>query len=381
MIAKDFRTRTIFEKTPASGRDDKWIIGLDVGYSAVKGMSANALYCFPSYAKPIPEDRITLKGAESTDIKYRDSKGTWAVGNIAYNEANDSDVMDSEEEMYGKNWIYSDKYKVIASVGLAMGLDVNSFGNPAGKEIIVQTGFPPQYIKSMESDLKEVISGDYDFEIQVGGGSWKRYTFSIKEQNVYVIAQPLGALISASIDKRGKITPESQKYFSSNLIVFDPGFVTVDDYTVHRGNVIGENTYANLGMCEVFKRTCKDIMDKFHYETRITELQSRLEVGTIKITDKKAMKSKLYDFTEDLKKNCTVICDEVIEKMKSVHNYFAKTDYIIATGGTYEAWKDQFNKVFEEMDGLKIIPANINEPNISNIFSNVRGYYYYRLNK
>ena len=93
------------------------------------------------------------------------------------------------------------------------------------------------------------------------------------------------------------------------------------------------------------------------------------------------MKSKLYDFTEDLKKNCINICDEVIEKMKSVHNYFAKTDYIIATGGTYEAWKDQFNKVFEEMDGLKIIPANINEPNISNIFSNVRGYYYYRLNK
>ncbi len=382
MQTKEFRTRTVFEKTPASGRDDKWIIGLDVGYSAVKGMSANSLYCFPSYAKKIPEDRISLKAPEPTDIKYRDKEGkTWVVGNLAYNEATDSDVMDSEEEMYGKHWIYSEKYKVIASVGLALGLETNSFGSPTGKDIVIQTGFPPQYLKSMSSDLKEVISGDYDFEVQFGTSNWKRFTFTIKESNVYVIAQPLGALISASIDKRGKTTPEAKDYFNSNLIVFDPGFVTVDDYTVHRGNVISENTYQDMGMHEVFKRTCDDIMDKFSYSVSITELQSRLEAGTIKITNKKMMKSQMYDFTDDIRRNCAAVCAEVIEKMKSVHNYFSKTDYIIATGGTYEAWKKQFGDVFAEMDGLKIVPANINEPNISNIFSNVRGYYYYRLNR
>ncbi len=382
MKSNDFRTRTIYEKTPANGRDDKWIIGLDVGYSAVKGMTANSLFCFPYYAKKIPKDRISLKGAEATDIKYRDSSGTtWVVGNLAYNEASDADVTDSEAELYGPRRFNSDIFKVSTAVGLAMGLDVNSFGNPAGKELVVQTGLPPKYIKSYERDLKESIARHYVFDLQIGGGNWKHYDFEIKKSNVYVIAQPLGALISASIDKRGKGTPQSKNFFSSNVLVFDPGFGTVDDYTVHNGNVISDETYTDMGMCEIFRRTCNYIYDTYGFEVSIPELQNRLTAGTIKITDKKAMKSQMFDFNEILEKNCIEVCEEVIEKMKSVHDFFSKTDYIIATGGTYEAWKDHFNKIFADMEGLTIVPANINDTTISNIFSNVRGYYYYRLNK
>ena len=44
-------------------------------------------------------------------------------------------------------------------------------------------------------------------------------------------------------------------------------------------------------------------------------------------------------------------------------------------------WSEQFNNVFRYMDGLQIIPGNINDPDLSNIYSNVRGYYYQRVNQ
>ena len=89
------------------------------------------------------------------------------------------------------------------------------------------------------------------------------------------------------------------------------------------------------------------------------------------------MKRKSCSFADILKENSQKVCEETVSKMKSVHEYFTDCDYIIATGGTYDAWAEQFNAVFGEMEGLKIIPGNINDPVFSNIYSNVRGYYFF----
>ena len=274
-------------------------------------------------------------------------------------------------------------FKVIASVGLALGLNENSFGSPKGKKIVLQTGLPPKYlIGDDKSDLIDALSGHYCFELAIGNKPWKKYEFSIERENIYIMAQPLGALVSASVSKNGKPVPTARNYYSSDVIVFDPGFGTVDSYVIHMGNVMKERceTFSNLGMHEVFERTCNDIMEQFNIQLPITEFQSRLSFGNIKIVNKKKMSSQLYDFSELLEKNCRQVCSDVIEKLKSVYNYFAKTDYIIATGGTYEAWKQIFSDTFADMTSLELIPANINDVSMSNVFSNVRGYYFYRLN-
>ena len=93
------------------------------------------------------------------------------------------------------------------------------------------------------------------------------------------------------------------------------------------------------------------------------------------------MKRSNESFRKLLEDASREVCNETIEKLKSTHNYFADIDYIVATGGTYDAWSEQFNNVFRYMDGLQIIPGNINDPDLSNIYSNVRGYYYQRVNQ
>ena len=60
MNTKDFKTRseTIHRAAPCPA--NHWIIGLDIGYSAIKGMSPNKIYSVPAYARKIPADRVRL---------------------------------------------------------------------------------------------------------------------------------------------------------------------------------------------------------------------------------------------------------------------------------------------------------------------------------
>lgn len=377
----DFKTKTILMNRPAPVSMDKWLLGLDIGYSSVKGMSPNKVYCFPAYARKIPENRLVLKEPSSTDIRYRDEEGTWTVGNLAYDEVNASEVVDSETELYSRYRYHSPMFQVIARTGIAIGLAANSFGSPKNKKLIIQAGLPPKYLASDTPEVKSALSGHHKFELKLGKNMvWQKFEFDIAEDDIFVMAQPLGALISASVNKEGKTLPIAKEYFRSDLIVFDPGFGTVDDYTVHLGNVISSDTFPNLGMREVFARTCKEIKEVYNMDYQVPELQNLLEDGKIRVVDRKIMKSSKYEFGGILEKNCKQVCLDTIEKLKSIHNYFATTDFIIATGGTYDAWKNIIADTFKDMEDLRIIPANTNDTSLTNIFSNVRGYYYYRLN-
>jgi plasmid segregation protein ParM len=373
----DFKTKTEFIDRPSPCPDGNYVLGLDIGYSAVKGMSPNKIFCFPAYARKLSANATNLKADEPTDIYYRDESGEWAVGSLAYNEVNANEVMDSETELYGRNRYFSQMFQVISRTGIAIGLMENSYGNSMGKKLSVQTGLPPKY-ENDEEVLKEVLSGTHTFEIKVGLGKWKKFSYSLSTDDIYIMPQPLGALISSSISKEGRQLPIIREYFSKNLIILDPGFGTMDDYSVHKGRVSNYETFPDLAMREVFRRTCADIKSVFGVEVTVPDLQNHLDSGEVKKITRVPFSSKKFSFAEILEKAKKDVCLDMLEKMKSVHNYFADIDYIIVTGGTYDAWKDIILDTFKDMDDLKIIPANINDESLTNVFSNVRGYYYQR---
>ena len=382
MNTNDFKTRseTIHRAAPCPA--NHWVIGLDIGYSAIKGMCPNKIYSVPAYARKIPNDRVKLNEPCETDIYYEDANGdVWVVGALAYNELSSSDIIDSEQELFGRKRYYSDMFRIIADTGIAIGLIGNDKGNSKGKKVTIQTGLPPKYLKADQEDLKEVLSGHHRFRLRIGRAPWQQFDYVVDTKDIFVMPQPLGSLVSALVNKDGKQLPTAAKIFSKNAIVFDPGFGTCDDYLVDHGSVVDENTFPNLGMHEVFARTCKKIQQTYGVSLQIPELQNLLESGEVRVLDRKAMKRNNESFRMLLEDASREVCDETIEKLKSTHNYFADIDYIVATGGTYDAWAEQFNHVFRYMDGLQIIPGNINDPELSNIYSNVRGYYYQRVNQ
>lgn len=383
MKTSDFKTmnKTLPMAFPCSRK--YWLTGLDLGYSGVKGISPNKAFCFPAYARQIPNRVSILKESSPTDIRYKDDvNGEWVVGSLAYDEVNASEVIDSESELYGRNRFYSPMFLVQARTGIAMGMMENKTGIQVhDRKLVVQTGLPPKFEKKDTPDLKAALSGHHSFDLKVGRLPWKHFEYTLDENDIYVMPQPMGALVSASINKEGRPVPDAAKFFNSNVIIFDPGFGTVDSYTVIKGIVTSSETLLNLGMKEVFERTCTDIYNQYQTEILVPELQNLLDDGKVYVMDKRAMKRKQYDFSEVLFKNCKSVCEETIEKMKSIHNYFADCNIIVATGGTYEAWQEEFDAVFKDMEGLEIVPGNVNDVNLSNVFSNVRGYYFYRAGK
>lgn len=385
MDTNAYKTKTIIKDRKFYSKGNNWVIGLDIGYSGVKIISPNTVACFPAYARHIPKDRLRLKEPSPTDIRYRCNNEVWTVGALAYEEVIASEIADSEEELFGRHRYHSDMFRVIAEVGLALGYRNNGINNISGKIPYVQTGLPPKYMDGETDDrieLTEVLAKHHEFDLQIGGGAWKHYSFDIETDNVKIMPQPLGSLISVSIGSDGRQLPVAKKYFNSTVVIFDPGFGTLDDYTIVHGNVIGiGNTFANLGMREVFARTVRDIKSVYGVSLTVAELQNKLETGEVKYVNKKQRKSDIYNFSSILETHSRNVCNDAIEKMDSVHDYFSEVDYIIAAGGTYDAWKDDFNSKFTDMKGLEIIPGNINEPDLSNVFSNVRGYYYFLTSK
>ena len=55
MNTNDFKTRTEIIEEQSTCPEGYWVLGLDTGYSSVKGKSPNKRFAFPYYAKKVPE--------------------------------------------------------------------------------------------------------------------------------------------------------------------------------------------------------------------------------------------------------------------------------------------------------------------------------------
>lgn len=217
MQTNDFRTKTLCVPRNFPCPEKHWAIGLDIGYSGVKGISPNKYFCFPAYAKRIPENHTVLKEPSDTDIRYRDETGEWVVGELAYDELNATGQMDSEAELYGRNRYYSDLFRVISRTGIALGFMDNDLKSYNDQKISVQTGLPPKYKNRDSEYLTDVLSGTHIFELKIGKKPWQKFTYTLGSENIAkVMSQPLGALLSASIDKNGKPLPDGKKYLDPN---------------------------------------------------------------------------------------------------------------------------------------------------------------------
>jgi len=377
MQTKDFKTRTIIRNREFPSVEGFYGISLDVGYSAVKGIGPHGYYCIPSYVRKRDADVISLREENDTDILYRDKSGLWSVGELAYQELSTSEIIGSETELYTRMRYYSPSFIIPARVGIALSLLPDMAGCAEGKTIAVQTGLPPKYMDEDRKYITDVLSGTHEFELKVGVASWVKYQFYIPRENIYIMPQPMGSMISVSVGSDGRPVPDARKYLSSNVVILDPGFGTLDDYEVVKGTIQGKGeTSPELGMREVLTRTCKDLYETYGIKLQVPQLQERLEDGRVWINDIRNMTRRAVDFSSFLGKNCRSVCADALEKMKTVHGYFRNTDYIIGTGGTYDAWKDDFTEALKGMEGLQIIPGNINDQTLPNIFSNSRGYYF-----
>jgi len=379
-LTQNYRTKTNFIERQNICAGNYWGIALDIGYSGVKGVSPNMVFCFPSFARKYMGQTIALGEPGPEDIQYKDEQGViWNVGSSAQNIIASNDSNDNIYSLYGRNRYFSPMFQVIARTGLGLGMLANQYGCPDEKTITLQTGLPPDYLRSDVGFLKEVLAGRHEFELRIGRYPWKKFSFDLPESNIRVMPQPMGSLLSAAFKNDLKKVEDANKYFTSNILVFDAGFGTLDTYSLRNGQAEKlQPSYDDLGMKAVLMDVSERIYQLYDVEIPVHAMQKCLQNGYIKVFDRKAMRSIHVDFSEILWESTRKICLEAIERVKHTYNYLLDFDYLLITGGTGAAWQDIISEHFAEMEGLQIITGNQND-NLSHIYSNVRGYYLYQV--
>ena len=378
----NFKTKTIFTKRKNEDVDGIWAIALDIGYSAVKGFSNNSVFCFPSYARKITSQILSFDNTQSNDIQYRDDETNeiWAVGSSAQDMIVSGEARDSIMELYGRNRYFSEIFKVITRVGMGIGMLNDEYGYSSRKKIMLQTGLPPAYLRSDTALLKDALSGLHKFSIKFGNQEWVSFNFVLPMENIFVMPQPMGTLLSVSTDNKGKQIQDAVKYFKSSVLIFDPGFGTLDVFNMRNSLIESTETFDNLGMKRVLEETINLILAKYQQEISIPEMQKYLLTGQIKCHNRKNRSTSMVSFADLLSDANKKTCYEALSKIDNIYNGLYDHDYLIITGGTGAAWNEIIRDYYKDMKTLKIVSGNQND-NLPYIFSNVRGYYLYLVNK
>lgn len=375
---EQFKTKTVLKKRQNVKPDGVWPVALDVGYSSVKGYSPNMVYCFPSFAKKSENEETLFGNPGVYDIKYRDEKGeVWNVGYLAQDMVDIDDTNDSSKLLYGRARYHNPMFLVITRVGLALGMVNNEFGTRSpGDKIVVQAGLPPKYKKNDTANVVKVTSGHHVFDIKVGNNDWMHFDFVIEPENVLVMAQPMGALWSIACDNDGKFVKDAVKYFNSKVLILDPGFGTVDWFTIMNRNTQGYETFDDLGMKRILEKTVNYINNMYGEEISIVKMQSVLKTGTFNYVDTDTMSQEVVDITDILNRYNEEVCQEALDRGKQLYNFFKEFNYLVVSGGTGAAWMEHIQDHLKNMTALTVLPAIVNDT-LPNMFANVRGYYMY----
>lgn len=377
MNVLDFKTKTMIQPKSNPSIPNKFLVGIDIGYSGCKIFSQNKVALFPCYARRIKGELISAS-YEDTDIWYQDAKTKemWAVGETAIGMMSSRDTNDNASSMYSRSRYEDPMFMVILRTGLAIGMMKNVFGDYQGKELCVESGLPAAYMMD-EYALKDAFCQQHDFAIKVGKGPWQKFSFSLDDDHVFVTSQPKGTLYSSIVNSDGEFVEDSAKLLKSRTLIFDAGFNTLD-LVCNLNGVIDDNTttYNDMGMKQVLINTAAVIEKKYHEKIEIPYMQMILRDGIVHGYDRKSRSSFEIDISDILEEQSREVCNRAIQKIRTVYNDLLDMNYLVVTGGTGEAWWHMIKNEFQGLRSLTVLSGN-EHSNLPFTFSNVRGYYFY----
>lgn len=395
---KKFKSRTKMTPMDNVKNEDLYVIAVDYGYSTTKIFAPNKTCVFPSFAKRLSDDVESVGAPSPNDIEYvnLETDEQWLVGEVALSFASSSDT---DLALFGRNRYFADSFKVIAETGIALGMMNNKFGgfvaDPNGKKpdgnkrMFVQTGLPPKYRGKKvdgkhtgdDAYLISVLKGRHHFAIRKGDSDWVNFDFVLEEDDINIIDQPKGGLISATLNAGGDPSADSARISNANCLVLDIGFGTADIYKIACRKISDKETMDDMGMKRVFEKTIRKIDAKYGKQYSVIQLQNLLEKGIIKSFDRMTKETKVGNISELLFESSKEVCKELLDKVMDMYD-ITDIEYIILDGGTAEAWSEYIKEYFAGFgDMVSIVSAVKEAPSIDPIFANARGYYMLRNHK
>lgn len=356
----------------------KTVVALDGGYSSLKGVSPERLFIFPSYAKRIERELETVAAVKGFDIQYRDNQTgeIWLVGQSAMALMNKDDLdSTTDASLYTRYRYNSDVFRVIMATGLAIGC-IGAGDN----EIFLQTGLPAAYKDRDEGKIIDALSGSYDISLKLGAREWINFKFDMPRDHVFVMEQPQGTLCACAYGADGP-TKMGLDLLKSNTIIYDIGFGTEDIFSIRSGYKNGHQTYSDTGMRSVFDEMLKALSRDYPIETKIFELQNFLESGKLPVFNPDTLSLEEIEFANVLEQKNRELCEKSVRRLLQDYDNLIGYKYLIVTGGTGECRYEQIKDMLKGIPSLTVLPGNLSYPDVAFSYSNVLGYYAFRLAK
>ncbi len=375
METKLFRTPQEVVPKKNVSLDHCWVMGIDIGFSSVKGYAPNKYFCFPSYVKKVDGDMIQVTNED--DILYQDETGTYLVGISAQNQVTSDDTSDSEAEFYTRNRYRSKNFEILAMTAIGIGMMSNQVRQrPKEVETIIQTGLPTAYLVRADIEaITRVMQRPCHYSLRIGNGKWKEYHNDISQ--VYIMAQPSGTMYSIIIDENGVYLPDAKQTLLKNMMVVDAGYGTFDPYGTVSRRIAVKESLPNLGMLRIFQEASRMVYEEYGEDIRISMMPKYLSQGYFTTLNYEDMTTKDIPIGPYIEKANRLVCMESIAKLKEISNYLRDYELMVLTGGTCEAWLPMYREHFAGMKNLEIIAGNRND-GLPLLYSNVRGYYMLR---
>ena len=360
------------------------VIALDPGKSSMKGKTDNLSFLLRNAAEITPNDG-SFGALKKTDIFVKNEDGIFVVGEIAAAMIAKSSSANFEDELYGKNRYASPRFRAILEASLALALQSNDFGSwTPGTRIVLGIGIAPGERREtfMEETIIDNLARHYQFEARFGNRAYVKYDFTIQREDIYVMDQPIGALISCITNGDGRFNHDQEHLLQETTLVMDTGFRTMDLYPIAGGMLVSKpSTFDNLAMMEVYECCIRDIKEKYGNTLTLSEFQYAVKKGYFMAGNwhrGQARKTRLEDI---LIKSSTQVCNRAIDKILNLYDGLQEYSNLVIAGGTGNVWMPVIRSRFKDMDGISIISANRNETELPNVFSNVRGFFYYTSNR
>lgn len=343
------------------------ILGIDLGYSSIKTAHKGGYVTIPGFCRRMKGDLFGQLA--DNDIVYEADGAKYQVGQLALNSLKPGENVD-EASFYGREHYLRSEFLVQFRTAAALSL----WDSPQDRPVKITTGLPPAYISEDSEYLKGALAGQHTFTIHRGPET-RKFSLSVDRGDIETIIQPMGTFFSVGMNDKGDMTPMLRKYWSSNVLIFDGGFGTLDIYILRGNEVERSTTDDRLGMKRVFDEVRKALYKDHGVSVTVPELMSCLGTGKVRRVNKKTLQAEEIDFSGYLKTANRIVAQEALDSVKMD---LGSIDNFVMTGGTGAAWFHIFEdklKGLTSAGALTLIPGNVMNQSLPYYLSNVRGYY------
>lgn len=316
-------------------------IGIDIGYSAVKLVTAHKRVQIPSVVGTPEQSTFKLGNTQVFTITLGDR--TYNIGEQAIEQSRFTVRQES------RDWYKSTEYLALLHAALS------SVWTEGHHDVIAVTGLPVSFYESDRAEVKALFERVHPIKRD------DRSVMPVHIRQCFVIPQVMGTLLNEALSQDGLI--QNKMTAEGRIGVIDIGGNTTNFLHAHKmGDVKRETTSINLGGWNAM-RAVRPIIDDQCPDVDYGDH----EISQI-IADKSVKyKGKLLDLSSEINTVLDPMAEQLIAKARELWpGDGARLDQILLSGGGSLLLGD---RIIEQLDHAEVRVVE------DSVFSNANGYY------